>query len=121
MRGYNQALILATGHGADDEDGPDWPALARTDQPLVLYMAVANLPRIAARLMEGSLPPSTPAAAIAAATTAEERVVVSTLGGLVDAVTTAALKPPIIIVVGRIVRVRASLHALATSLRGNAA
>jgi uroporphyrin-III C-methyltransferase len=121
MRGFNQALILATGHGADDADGPDWPALARTGQPLVLYMAMAHLPRIADRLMEGGLAPSTPAAAIKGASTADERVVVSTLGSLVEAVAIAGLQPPATVVIGHIVSVRADLHALATSLRSVAA
>ena len=47
MRGINQAIILATGHGAEDEDGVDWTALARTRQPIVLYMGLRNLESIA--------------------------------------------------------------------------
>src|SRR5215213_1349032 len=49
FRGMNRALILAAGYGADD-DGVDWAALARTGQPIVLYMAMRNLAAIAEEL-----------------------------------------------------------------------
>ena len=78
FRGINRAIILAAGYGADD-DGVDWAALARTGQPIVLYMAMRNLATIADELMRGGLPPGTAAAIVVAATTADERVVVSTL------------------------------------------
>ena len=41
-------------YGADD-DGFDWAALARTGQPIVLYMAMRNLEPIADELMRGGL------------------------------------------------------------------
>ena len=62
MRGINQAVILATGHGAEDEDGVDWIAIARTRQPIVLYMGLRNLESIANQLMCGGLAADTAAA-----------------------------------------------------------
>src|SRR6266700_7255791 len=59
LRGINRAVILAAGYGADD-DRLDWSALARTGQPIVLYMAMRNLAKIADELMRGGLPPTTP-------------------------------------------------------------
>src|ERR671931_490578 len=106
FRGMNRALILAAGYGADD-DGLDWAALARTGQPIVLYMAMRNLATIADRLMRGGLPPGTPAAVIVSATTADERVVVSTLERV--AADAQDLATPAIIVIGEIVRLRESL------------
>src|SRR5438477_10525137 len=79
FRGMNRALILAAGYGADDE-ALDWAALARTGQPIVLYMAMRNLADIAERLMRGGLAPSTPAAVVMGATTADERVIGSSRG-----------------------------------------
>src|SRR3954464_14511542 len=52
FRGINRAIILAAGYGADD-DGVDWAALARTGQPIVLYMAMRNLAAIADEVMRG--------------------------------------------------------------------
>ena len=63
FRGINRAFILAAGYGADD-DRFDWTALARTGQPIVLYMAMRNLDKIADELMRGGLPPTTPAAVV---------------------------------------------------------
>src|SRR6478736_7575317 len=108
FRGINRAIILAAGYGADD-DGVDWAALARTGQPIVLYMAMRNLAAIADELMRGGLPPGTPAAIVVAATTADERVVVSTLARVAADAQHHQLGTPSIIVVGNIVNVRQDL------------
>ena len=42
MRGVSKALILATGHAAGTDDDLDWAALARTGQPIVVYMGLAQ-------------------------------------------------------------------------------
>src|SRR6516162_10196411 len=80
LRGVNRAVIFAAGHGADEDF--DWAPLARTGQPIVFYMVMYNLERIAAALMQGGLAPETPAAVIASATTPKERVLIATLGEL---------------------------------------
>ena len=118
FRGMNRALILAAGYGADDE-GLDWAALARTGQPIVLYMAMRNLAAIADRLMRGGLPPSTPAAVVVSATMADERVVVSTLDHV--AADAQDLAPPAIIVIGDIVKLRARLMQAVRVAEGEAA
>jgi uroporphyrin-III C-methyltransferase len=118
FRGMNRALILAAGYGADD-DGLDWTALARTGQPIVLYMAMRNLAAIADRLMRGGLPPATPAAVIVSATTADERVVVSTLERVAD--DAQDLATPAIIVIGEIVRLRERLMESVRLAEGEAA
>ena len=51
LRGVNRAVIFAAGHGADEDF--DWAPLARAGQPIVLYMVMHNLDRIAAALMAG--------------------------------------------------------------------
>src|SRR5262249_57136622 len=106
MRHINQALIFATGQGASDEHGLDWAALARTGQPLVIYMAMHNLAQIVAALSEGGIAPDTPAAVIAAATTEQERILVSRLDRVVADAQAAAMEPPPIVVIGDIVGVR---------------
>jgi uroporphyrin-III C-methyltransferase len=109
FRNINHAVILATGHAAADIPPPDWAALARTGQPIVLYMAMKNLEAITSALRDGGLAPGTPAAAIAEATTPRERVLVSTLERLADAVREAALAAPVIVVIGDIVSFRERL------------
>ena len=108
FRGLNRALILAAGYGVDD-DCPDWSALARTGQPIVLYMAMRNLATIAQALMRGGLAPSTPAAIIVSATTTAERVLVSTLDRVAAEAENNQLGTPSIIVIGNIVNLRDQL------------
>ncbi|MBP7241025.1 uroporphyrinogen-III C-methyltransferase [Amaricoccus sp.] len=114
-RGVSKALILATGHAAGTPDDLDWPALARTGQPIVIYMGLAAIGRIAAALMSGGLPAETPAAVIASATTPDERVLVADLGSIAARVATEGIRAPALIVVGAIVALREELLALARS------
>jgi uroporphyrin-III C-methyltransferase len=116
MRGVNQAIIFATGHGADD-GSVDWAALARTRQPIVIYMALRNLAPIADALLRGGLAASTPAAAIAAATLPEQQVLISTLGQIAASAPAAALPAPALVVIGDIVHARAQI--LAASEQGD--
>jgi uroporphyrin-III C-methyltransferase len=113
LRGVNQAVILATGHAAEDTEGAlDWAALARLGQPVVLYMAMRRLEAVASALLSGGLPPATPAAVVTEATTPRQRVLMTDLGGLVGAMRGAALDVPAIVAIGGIVAVRARLAAL---------
>jgi uroporphyrin-III C-methyltransferase len=121
MRGVNQAVVFVTGHCGDAGEEVDWAALARLNQPIVLYMAMRTLAGIARALMDGGLDPATPAAAIAAAATPDERIVVSTLAQLADAVQQAALAPPVIAVIGGIVAVRERLSVLLPAIAENVA
>jgi uroporphyrin-III C-methyltransferase len=109
MRGYNKAITLATGHAAGTPDDLDWAALAKSGQPLVIYMGLKNLPEIAAALIEGGLAPSTPVAAIMAATTPIERVLVATLATVAERAAADGIVSPALIVVGDIVSLRAEL------------
>lgn len=109
LRGINQAIVLATGHPAPDQPEPDWAAIARLGQPIVLYMAVRRLDTIAAALMAGGLAPQTPAAVIVAATTPEQRVLVSTLASLAADVAAEHFEAPAIVVIGDIVAARGTL------------
>jgi uroporphyrin-III C-methyltransferase len=109
MRGVNQAIILATGHGPDEESNMDWSALARTRQPIVLYMGLRNLENIATALLHGGLPASTPAAVIASATMADQQVLVSTLARIASDARTANFAAPAIVVIGDVVRTRQQL------------
>ncbi len=110
LRGTNRAVIFAAGHGADEDF--DWAPLARAGQPIVLYMVMHNLERIASALMQAGLASKTAAAVIASATTPRERIVVSTLGNLAGDARAQKIEPPAIVVIGDIVKTRAQLVGL---------
>ena len=121
IRGVNHAVTLVAGHHSESAPAhaPSWSSLARSGQPLVVYMALKNIAAITRELLAGGLPNSTPAAMIAAVGTAAERVIVAPLEAIPQAVLDAELSPPAILVVGGIVPHRAKLQALAAACSGH--
>ena len=115
QRGVSRALILATGHAVGADDDLDWAALARTGQPIVVYMGLAGLGSVAAALMRGGLRPTTPAAVVAGATTGAERVLVADLGSIAERAAEEGIGPPAVIVVGAIVGLREELVGLVSA------
>ena len=112
MRGVNRSIIFTTGQSAEAREADDWAALARTGQPLVIYMALHNLGSIAAALIQGGLSSETPAALIVSATRADQEVLVSTLARIAQEAQAHGLEPPAIAVVGEIVAERQRLRAM---------
>jgi uroporphyrin-III C-methyltransferase len=111
MRGVNHAVIFATGHADGDFD---WASLARTGQPIVIYMAMRNIEHIVAELARGGMAPDTPAAVILAATTPEQQVLISELAVVSDEVRRLGFVLPGLVVFGDIVKMREQLLQLAT-------
>jgi len=116
MRQTNQAVILATGHSAAEAADLDWATLARTGQPIILYMALYRLPQITAALMAGGLPRETPSAIVSAATMPEQRVLISTLGEVADVARRESVAAPAIVAIGAIVALRERLCSLAATV-----
>ncbi|WP_353641075.1 uroporphyrinogen-III C-methyltransferase [Mesorhizobium sp. WSM2239] len=110
MRGINGAIILATGFAAVSDDRPDWAALARTGQPIVIYMGLTHMPDTIASLRAGGLADETPAAFVENATLPNERTIVATLGTLVETAERENVTSPALIVIGRIVSLREKLR-----------
>ena len=113
MRGVNQAIIFATGHADADFD---WAALAKTGQPIVIYMAMRNIGHIVDELKRGGLAPDTPAAVIVSATTSEQRVLVSDLARLPELIGELGFVLPGLVVIGGIVAVRERLLKLVAEI-----
>ena len=109
MRGVNGAIILATGFAAVSDDRPDWAALARTGQPLVIYMGLTHMEETVAELLAAGLPGETPAALVENASLPQERTVTATLGTLVETAARENVVSPALIVIGDIVAMRAEL------------
>ncbi|WP_378950212.1 uroporphyrinogen-III C-methyltransferase [Mesorhizobium sp. ANAO-SY3R2] len=109
MRGVNGAIILATGFAAVSDDRPDWAALARTGQPIVIYMGLTQMADTVAELRAAGLPADTPAAFVENASMPQERTVTTSLGTLVEAAALEKVVSPSLIVIGGIVSLRAEL------------
>ena len=98
-RGAAQSVTFATGHAAKGgEPDLDWPALARANQTVVIYMGLSMAAPIAARLTAAGREGSTPALIVENASRADERRIVTTLAGLADAA--ASLSGPALLIVG---------------------
>lgn len=104
---HGVTLVTAT---TGDGSGPDWAALARSGTTLVIYMGLARLLNIVARLIASGLPASTPAAAIASGTLPGQREVAATLADLPARVVAEGLKSPTLIVVGSVAALARAAH-----------
>lgn len=60
LRNVSSGFIMATAHGADDQDLDHWAALAKAGLTLALYMGKSVAPEVAARLIEHGADPLTP-------------------------------------------------------------
>lgn len=106
-RGVAHELVVVSGHLPPGHPGSlvDWAALARLRGTVVLLMAVENAGAIAAALVAGGRPASTPVAVLVEGTLPGERTVLSTLEHLDSDLQAKQVRPPAIIVVGEVVAV----------------
>jgi uroporphyrin-III C-methyltransferase/precorrin-2 dehydrogenase/sirohydrochlorin ferrochelatase len=83
----------------------EWSAVAQLRGTVVLLMAVDNAAAIAAVLVSGGRPDTTPVAVIVEGTMPGEQKVLSTLGTLGADIADQGVRPPAIIVIGQVVAV----------------
>lgn len=99
-RGVSRSLHILTGHTADAADGlpAELEQAAQMDGTLVFLMGLAQLPRIAARLMNAGKPEETPAAVISGGNSPNPACVRAALKDIAEAA--RDVQPPAIVVVG---------------------
>jgi uroporphyrinogen III methyltransferase / synthase len=99
LRHSSTSFTVVTGHEEPGADGSvDWRAVARVGGTIVILMGVGRIARITAELIEGGLPPDTPAASIRWGTRPEQSTIRATLGTLAE----QPLESPSVIVVGAV-------------------
>jgi len=103
-RDYASSVAIITGHRRDDEE----LKIPNADT-LVFLMPVANLERIAEKLLEEGRSPETPCALIEKGTLPGQKVVQGNLGSIFKNSKAQDIKPPAIFVVGDVVNLRKSL------------
>lgn len=102
-RQHAQALTIVTGEGRAGEPDLDWPALARSNQTLVVYMGGEAAGRIASRLIAAGMDRSTPAAVIARGTRPDQSAATGTVVRL-PALVAEVGAGPVLLVIGEVVR-----------------
>jgi uroporphyrin-III C-methyltransferase len=101
MRETNHAVILVAGsRAADGTSAAEWEKLARTGQPIIVYMPMANLPEIMSAFQRGGMTDDTPTVIISSSTSAEERIVETSLGMAAADAAAQAIRAPAIVIVG---------------------
>jgi len=107
-RRYTSSITVVTGH--ENPSSPlnklDWAQLARVPGTLVVLMGLRNLPQIAAALIAGGRPGTTPAAVISQGTTPRQQTVTGTLATIAALAGQARLPTPAVIVIGEVVTLR---------------
>lgn len=81
----------------------DWTGLADPQTTLVVYMGLAQIGLIAARLIGAGLDPNTPALAVQDGTLPGQRLLRTTLDALPASVERARLRSPVLFVIGQVV------------------
>ncbi|MDB5438991.1 MAG: uroporphyrin-III methyltransferase [Caulobacteraceae bacterium] len=117
-RDLAQSLTLITGHAAHGEPDLDWPALARPNQTVAIYMGLSNAGLLAQRLIEAGRDPATPAAVIENASRPDERRLVTTLADLIDGV--VEWTGPALLVIGEVAALTPSIASAIPALPGKA-
>jgi uroporphyrin-III C-methyltransferase len=112
MRQTNHAVILVAGsRAADGTSAAEWEKLARTGQPIIVYMPMANLPEIMSAFERGGMAPDTPAVIISSSTTADERIIETRLGTAAADAARRGISAPAIVMVGANAAMRQQLLA----------
>ena len=112
-RGLASGVRFLTGHcRADAALDFDWPGLADPDTTLVVYMGLANIAEISARLIAHGLDPATPTAVINNGTTARQRVFLTSLSEVAESVAGRSFNGPVLFVIGRVAGLAAALGDL---------
>jgi uroporphyrin-III C-methyltransferase len=120
-RDVNHSVIFLTGHDSSGAvpAGVDWAAVATASPVLVMYMAVKNMPDIAARLLAHGRRGDDPVAVVSDATLPSQSVSQTTLAEVGDLAASGQLPTPAIVVVGAATDLRERLDWYVGELRKN--
>lgn len=100
-RRASSAVVFITAHRASDREVADWSRLATSCATLVIYMPGNNYSRLAAKLQETGLAPTTGCAILSRVTTPYQQTHFTTIAELHRA---PQLPAPTLLVVGEVVR-----------------
>jgi uroporphyrin-III C-methyltransferase len=102
-RDHAQSCVFVTGHLKDHTVDLNWPALAQSNQTIVIYMGITGLETISTQLQAAGLSGDTPAALVYRATWPGQKIYPCTLKSLPETARDNKVKPPSLIVIGSVV------------------
>jgi uroporphyrin-III C-methyltransferase/precorrin-2 dehydrogenase/sirohydrochlorin ferrochelatase len=100
LRGVASHLVLATGHGADDSEPEGFAAIAGGGGTVAVHMGRSVADRVATRLIDAGLAPTTPTAAIENAGRLDQRVFAGPLAALPELASRSDVVGPVLILIG---------------------
>jgi len=110
-RHLSHSLHVLTAHSATDKNnGPDWRALARSQQTLAFYMGVAQLKNVAHQLMRHGLSPNTPFALIENGSLPQQRTLTGSVENLAELAQHHAIAAPALLLIGEVTQLAKPLH-----------
>ncbi|KZC17132.1 sirohydrochlorin ferrochelatase [Rhodanobacter sp. FW510-R12] len=108
-RDHAQSVRFVTAHCQSSHDSLDWAALAQERQTLAVYMGVAGLGELQARLIGHGRAPSTPFALVENGSRPEQRVVTGTLANLAERAVVHGVRSPALLILGEVASLATSL------------
>lgn len=117
-RRFASSLVFVTGHEdpVKKRNLIDYKALAEIGS-IVLYMAVENIERIAAKLIKAGKKPDTPAAIVQDASLLTQKVLLGNLNNIASKAREQKIRPPAIIIIGEAVKLEKEFNWLKKSKR----
>lgn len=102
-RGLATGVRYVTGHRANDAAlDLDWKSLASPETTLVVYMGVASIGEIAAKITAHGLPEDTPVLMVVSATTRREECRLSTLRNIAGIAASHTGQAPVLFIIGKV-------------------
>jgi uroporphyrin-III C-methyltransferase / precorrin-2 dehydrogenase / sirohydrochlorin ferrochelatase len=109
-RDHAQSVRFVTAHCRESLDTLDWQSLAAERQTLAVYMGVAGLEKLRARLLAHGRGAQTPVALVENGSRSEQRVLLGRLDELPQLARQHAVKSPALLIVGEVAALGAQLH-----------
>ncbi|WP_149194908.1 siroheme synthase CysG [Luteimonas suaedae] len=119
-RDHAQSARLVTAHCKASLDTLDWAALAQEHQTLAVYMGVAMLDTLRARLLAHGRDPRTPFALVENGSRPEQRVIAGTLDELPALAERYAVRAPALLILGEVAAFAQTLHWFGAAPLGTA-
>ncbi len=109
-RDYARKVVFVTGQNSKAGDHPDWQALVRPYQTLVVYMGLTRAELIKDELIKHGMDENTPVAIVEKGTTPEQKVYTGILNELPALTRDNPIGSPALLIIGDVVKLAGKLN-----------